>query len=386
MLAVSVYRRRADQREIEVARLLGDALAERFAQPAPQSGSGRCARHQLRHVARLRIADQRGQRVGARERRGFGAQFGGQLQRVQRAFAARVGQPLQRGRFDIDGEPVGFETRGEPRRRAHQRGCLWPRTDAHEQTLARLPDTLDRTISAIFPHLRIDAIGGAAQRQLAQRNQIAFAEEVAHRALGLLRQIHLAVAHPVEQFLGGQIDQRDFVGMIEHAVGHRLPYADPGDLADHVVQTFQMLNVDRRVDVDARVEQFIHVLPALQMPRALHVRMREFVDQNQLRLARERGVEIELAELAAAIVDMRERQHVEPVEQRGGFAAAMRFGDADQYVRTFVVTAACGLQHRVGLAHARRRAKENLQPATLTLFFVALQLVEQFVRIGAVHA
>jgi hypothetical protein len=249
-----------------------------------------------------------------------------------------------------------------------------------------LPDALDRTVGAILAHLRVDAIGGAAQRQLAQCDQVALAKEIAHRALGLLRHVDLAVAHPVEQFLGRQVDQRDFVGVIEHAVRHRFPHADAGDLADHVIEAFEVLHVDRRIDVDARVEQFIDVLPALQMARALHVRMREFVDEDQLRLARERRVEIELAELAAAIFDMSERQHVEPREQRGGFAAPMRFGDADQHVDALVLAASRGLQHRVGLADSRRRAEENFQPAALTFFFVALQLVEQFVRIGAVHA
>ncbi len=114
--------------------------------------------------------------------------------------------------------------------------------------------------------------------------------------------------------------------------------------------------------------------------------MRELVDENQLRFAGKRGVEIELAKLAAAILDHRERQHVEPFEQRSGFAAAMRFGDTDHHVRAFIGTAPRGLQHRIGLADARRRTEENLQPAPLTLFFVALQLVEQFVRIGSVHA
>ncbi len=114
--------------------------------------------------------------------------------------------------------------------------------------------------------------------------------------------------------------------------------------------------------------------------------MREFVDEDQLRLAGERGVEIELAELAAAILDLRERQHVEAFEQRRGFTAAMRFGNADHHVRAFVVTAARGLQHCIGFADARRRAEKNLQPASLTFFFVALQLVEQLIGIGAVHA
>jgi hypothetical protein len=147
-----------------------------------------------------------------------------------------------------------------------------------------------------------------------------------------------------------------------------------------------VLNVDRRVDVDAGIEQFVDVLPALQMACALHVRMREFVDENQLRLAGERGIEIEFSELAAAVFDMRERQNLEPFKQRRGLATAMRFGDADQHIHAFVAAPLCGLQHRVRFAHTRRRTEEYLQLAALAFFFVALQLVEQLVWIGSVHA
>ncbi|MDR8759380.1 hypothetical protein FEP90_01054 [Burkholderia multivorans] len=147
-----------------------------------------------------------------------------------------------------------------------------------------------------------------------------------------------------------------------------------------------MLDVDGRIDVDPRVEQLVHVLPALQVPRALHVRMRELVDEDQLRRACERGVEIEFGQRAAAIVDARERQHVEAVEQRGGFAAAVRLDDADHDVDAVLPALARGLQHRVGLADAGRRAEEDLEPAAPLLFLVALQLVEQLIGIGAVHA
>jgi hypothetical protein len=355
---------------------LRDALAERAAQPARRAAARRAARHQLRYVAHARIADQRRDRIGAGQRGGFRAEIGGKTQRVQRAFAQCIGQPLQLRRFDIHGDPVGLQCRRKARGRAHETRRFRTGPDAHQQPLARLPDMLDRTVGAIFAHLRIDTIGGTPQRQLAQRDQVAFAKEVAHRALGLLRQIHLAVAHPVEQFFGGQIDQRHFVGAIEHAVGHRLPHADARDLADHVVQTLQMLHVDGGVHVDARIEQFIDVLPALRMARAGDVRMCEFVDENQLRLALERGVEIELAELAAAIRDARKRQHVEPFEQRSGFAAAMRLGNADHYVDAFFLAPRGGQQHRIGFADTRRRAEKHLQPAALAPLFFTLQLAE----------
>jgi hypothetical protein len=47
-------------------------------------------------------------------------------------------------------------------------------------------------VVAIALHLRVDPVGGAAQRQLAQGDQVTFAEEVLYRPLGLLRQIDFA--------------------------------------------------------------------------------------------------------------------------------------------------------------------------------------------------
>ena len=240
-------------------------------------------------------------------------------------------------------------------------------------------------IRAIFTHLRVHAIGGATQRQFAQRDQIALAKEIAHGALGLLRHIDLAFTQPLEQFLGGQVDERDFVGEIEHAIGNRLPHANARDLPDDVVQAFEVLDVDGRVNVDARVQQFVHVLPPLDVPGALYVGVREFVDEDQLRLASKRRVDIELSQLAIAIFDMRRRQHVETVEHRQRFLAPVRLDDPRHDVDAFFPPPARGLQHRERLADPSRCTEENLQPAALALLFVALDLFEQFVGIGAVH-
>ena len=138
----------------------------------------------------------------------------------------------------------------------------------HSSARLGLPHALDRLVGAVRLDVVLDAVGGAAQRELAQRHQVALAEEVARRALGLLGQVDLARLQPREQVVGGDVDQHDLVGLVEEGVGHRLPDADAGDAADDVVQALEVLDVERREDVDAGGEQLVDVLPALGMARA----------------------------------------------------------------------------------------------------------------------
>jgi hypothetical protein len=58
--------------------------------------------------------------------------------------------------------------------------------DAGEQRVARAPHRLHGAALPVLQHLVVDAVGGAAQRKFAQRDQVALAKEVAYRALGLL--------------------------------------------------------------------------------------------------------------------------------------------------------------------------------------------------------
>jgi hypothetical protein len=164
-----------------------------------------------------------------------------------------------------------------------------------------LPYRIDRGFAAVGQHLVVDAVGRAAQGQLAQGDQVALAEEVADRPFRLLRQIDLALLQALQQFVGRQIDQYHFVGIVEDTVGYRLPDANAGDAADHIVERFQMLHIDRAVDVDAGGEQLMHVLPAFGMARAGDVGMGQFVHQDQRRTARQCAVEIELPEHLVAI-------------------------------------------------------------------------------------
>ena len=188
----------------------------------------------------------------------------------------------------------------------------------------------------------------------------------------------------LDQLVGRQVDELDLVRLVEHPVGHRLPDVDAGDLADDVIQALEVLDVHRRQDVDPGVEQLVDVLPALRVARARHVGVRELVDDDERGLARERGVEVELLQLDAAIRHAPAREDLEPFEQGCGLLATVGLDQADHHVNAFGLLLARGRQHRVGLAHARARAEEDPEAAALFLPLVALDAGEQLVGVGAV--
>ena len=128
-----------------------------------------------------------------------------------------------------------------------------------------------------------------------------------------------------------------------------------------------MLHVERGPDVDARVEQFLDVLPTFGMPAVGRVGVGEFVDDDQFRATAQRGFEIELLDPRALDIDDAARQNFEIADQRLRLGAAMRFDDADDDVAALALQRLRALQHRVGLADAGRRAEKHEQPAALPL-------------------
>ncbi|MDR6236653.1 hypothetical protein QE440_004394 [Pseudomonas psychrotolerans] len=98
---------------------------------------------------------------------------------------------------------------------------------------------------------RIHLGGGGAHGQLAQRGEVGLAEEGVDGGAGLLGHIDLALAQALQQFPGWQVDEHQFIGIEQDLVRHGFPYLHSGDVAHLVVETFQVLDIDRGVDVDA---------------------------------------------------------------------------------------------------------------------------------------
>ena len=123
----------------------------------------------------------------------------------------------------------------------------------------------------------INAIGSTAQCQFTQGDQIAFAEKMFNGALRLPGNIDFAFFQPLAQIVRGQVHQHYVVGGIEKRIGHGFPYLNSGDAADHIIQTFQMLNVDGCENINASFQQFFDILPAFRMTRTWRITVRQFV-------------------------------------------------------------------------------------------------------------
>ena len=215
---------------------------------------------------------------------------------VGQPVALLVAQLQAAPRLDADRGPRRVQPVRQPLGVAHQPGRARVLADADQDALAGGPGTGDGVGLHVGEQLLVDALGGAAQRQFAQRGQIARREIMLQRALGLFGDIDLALLQPLDQVVGREVDQLDGVGAVEHRVRHGLAHPHMGDLRDHVVEALDVLDVDRGIDVDAVGQQFLDVEIALGMTAARRVGMREFVDQGDLRPARDQRVEIHLLE------------------------------------------------------------------------------------------
>ena len=88
-------------------------------------------------------------------------------------------------------------------------------------------------------------------------------------------------------------------------------------------------------------------------------------------------------QLRAAVFDRAPGQHVEPHQQGVGLGPDMRLDIADQHVDALFGHLAAGFEHGVRLAHARRRAEEDLQLAARVARFFGLHAGQQGIGVGS---
>ncbi len=261
----------------------------------------------------------------------------------------------------MDRRPGCTQAVGQPLGVADQLGRTLAAMHAGQQPLPRGPGAREAVGAHVLDHLVVDALGRPPQRQLAQGGQVAGAEIVVERPRGGFGHVDLALVQAFAQLVRGEVDELD-LGLVEHAVGHRLAHADMGDLRHHVVEALDVLDVHRGPHVDAGRQQLLDVHPALGMSAAGGVLVGELVDQRQLRAALEQPVEIHLLQVAAAIGLPAARHDLEPGQQGRGLAPAMGLHQAHDHVDAVELAAPGGGQHLVGLADAGCGTEEDLEP------------------------
>ncbi len=377
----------ADHVDVQVLAALQNLVNDGAAQQIPPARAQRLAGHNLGHVAAEGVLDHRlRHRIAAQPDR-LRAQPFGQAQGLRHARLFCFRKVAGPRRFHVGGDPFRVQPAGQPAGRAHQSLAQRAGADADQQTLAGRPGAGNGVRLHVGAHLLVHPIRRPAQRHLAQGGQVAWAKELAQRPLRLGRHINLTRLQPGQQLIDRQVNQLDFVRFVKHPVGHRLLHRHARDLRDHVVEALQMLDIHRRVDVDAAIQQFQDILVAPAMARAGRVSVRQFVYQGDLRPAAEHRVGVHLAQSGAAIGDCLPGDDLQAGEQSVGLRPAVCLHVGDDHVHPVHAELLGGGQHRVGLAHARRIAEHNLQLAAGVLGVLPLNLVQELVGIGScVHS
>ena len=377
-----------DHQHVEALCALHKFRRRRGPQQRSPAASLRLADQHAGRTARACVFDQgRGGRRAA-QRHGACAQRFSQAQDVDAPVALRVGQAQQRGRLHVDGRPLRVERVGDPLARAHELLRLRVGTDGDQQPVAGQVGARWRSRQALRPCRRIDTVCCPAQREFAQCHQVRLAEEAFDRRTDLVGHVDLALLQALQQVVRGQVDQLDLVGLVEHVVRYRLALTDTRNLRDQVVETFEVLDVERRPHIDAGVAEFRNVLPALGMPRRRlavdQVRVRQLIDQQDPGVTLQRGVEVEFLAHHAAIADRLQRQALQRLEHALGLATAVRLDVTDHDVGPRRLGRERRLEHRVGLADSRRSPEEDTQPPAACPCFLGLHLCQQSVRIRAI--
>ena len=294
------------------------------------------------------------------------------------------------GRFHMHGVPRKVELGRQAGAAAHHLFGVVARANAGQEGLAVGPHGLWRcgAGAAVGAHFVVHPVCRAAQGQLAQGQQIAFAKEVGGGALGLLGQVDLAGLQARQQLVGRQVDHHHLIGCVKKLVGHRLPHADAGDAAHDVVQALQVLHVHGGPHVDACGQQFFGVLPALGVARPGHIAVGQLVQQHQalgvLRAPGQCGVQVKFGQGAVFVGQGAQWQARQVRGQRLGVGPAVRLDHADGDGQALRLCGPCRRQHGEGLAHARAGAEEHLEPPALLLGLLLLDALQQRVGVGAI--
>ena len=261
-------------------------------------------------------------------------------------------------------------------------GGAWILAHADHHPLAGAPGSRDGVGLHVVQKFVVDPVGRAAQGKFTQGRQVTAREVVAQRTLRIGGHVDFAGLQALDEVVGIEIHHLDVVGTVEDAVGHRLADPDARDLRDDIIQALDVLDVERRMHVDAGREQFLDILIALRVARARRIAVSEFVNERQGRASRQQGIEIHLVDDAVMVGDPSARNDLEAFDQGLGFAPSVGLHDTDHHVDPILETSSADRQHLVSLADPGRGAKEDLEAAASRL--VPTRAIEQRLRRGTV--
>src|SRR5262245_21005417 len=337
---------------------LSDHRAAREALPARAPAR---AHHDLRRVQRARGIEERIADVLAYDLVVARADLGDELLLALEKLGGRRREAVLRDHVHRDELAVHprCHARGPPNQALPVGGA----GQRHEHPLARLPGLVDPVSVAVLLEPFVHAVCEPREGELAERREVSWPEVVGEGGVDALGRVHVAAREPVARRSGRGVPELDLGGAADDLVGDRLLLLDAGDLLDDVVQRFEVLDVERGDDRDARVEQLLDVLPALVVPRAGRVRVRELVDEGDVGPAGEHGVDVHLPDGCSAVLDVFARDDLEVADLFRRLRPAVWLDVADDDVLAVAGAAPPLVEHGVRLADARCGAEVDAELA-----------------------
>lgn len=243
-----------------------------------------------------------------------------------------AGEPVLRDH--VEGQQFGAgRTSADPRGAADERLALRATAQGHENPFPGLPRNGDAVFGPVALQPLLDPVGEPQQGKFPQCGQVAYPEVVREGGFDAVRWVDVAVHHTAAQHLGRQIDQLDLIGATRHLVGQRLALPDPGDLPDHVIEGFQVLDVERGDNVDADVEELLDVLPPLGIAGPGNIGVGQLVHQRDLRAAGQHRVQIHLGERRTTMGRGTPGNRLQTVGHGRGRPTPVRFDEAHDDIR-----------------------------------------------------
>jgi hypothetical protein len=228
----------------------------------------------------------------------------------------------------------------------------------------------------------IDPLGNKPQCHLTKRSQIAGLEKVPDRIACALGCVHLPLCKTLEQFFRREANDLYGIGAFEDGIGNGLADHHPGDPGDGISAAFEVLNIERRVDIDAGVQEFGYILMPPHVPAARGVGMGEFIHEHQTGPASEDLINIRLLQGPLAVFQNPSGQDLESVEKGAGLLPPVSLNISHQDGDPLCLGLMCRHQHIIGLPHPGTHPEKDLQPAVPASLLITPQRVKQMVRIG----
>ena len=239
-------------------------------------------------------------------------------------------------------------------------------------------------IAHIGAELPIDPFSRHAERHLAQRGDVPLPEKVLGCVTRSFGRVHLSFLQSPEQLIGREVDQFHIISPIKDGIGYGFQDGNARDLGYCIGPAFEMLHVQRGAHVDTVVEKLQHILVTLCVPASLSVRMRQFIDKHQRRLARQNCIDIHLFDRDPPIQELFPGKDLQAFKQGGRFRPAVGLHDTDKNVFAVRSRVVCGLQHFVRLPDAGAHAEEYFQVSLALRLLFSLQTLQEEVGIGTV--